>query len=296
VAMSHRVLSQRRVLIVLAVLLLVSSFLPSGLSHELWSRPRHLKDLLLTPIADPLHALSLAIRRPASSTPPMANVEAEEIARSRNYLRRLEAELKEAHDKLAQFERISALARAGQVNLRGLDLVSARVTGWEGSPIEPLLMINRGRTSRLVPNLAVSDGVNLVGYVQDVGAMTSSVVLLPSSRVPLEVRIVPPTLESPTRELPGYLQYDPRRRTFYLVCSKQADVRTGDLAHLTGGGWPDEAKGLVVGQVVGVEPYADPHFNCVLVQPMVDMRYLQRVIVLVPVEEAVPSGRAAASS
>jgi len=293
--MNHRVLSQRRLLPVLVAVLLICSFLPPGLSERLFGRPRHLKDLLLTPIADPLHALSMALRHSSPGQPLTVTADAEELARSRNYLRRLAAALREAHEKLAQFERISALARAGQLNLRGLDLVSARVTGWVGPPDQPVLMINRGRGARLTPGLAVSDGGNLVGYGQDVGPMTSSIILLTSSRAPLEVRIVPPTLESPARELPGYLEYEARRRCFFLVTAKQTDVRAGDRAHLTGGGWPDEARGLVVGQVVAVEPDSDPHFNRVLVQPMRDPRYLRRVIVLVPVEEA-PTDRATPGS
>lgn len=292
--MKHRVLSQRHVLILVAVLLGASSFLPSSASRWLWTRPRHLKDLLVAPLGDPLHALSTNLRAPATRPSPAGSEEALDLGRSRNYLRKLEAELKDAREKLAQYERISSLARAGYLSLRGLNLVWARVTGWAGSPDQPLLIINRGRKDGLTEGLAVSDGVNLVGSVQDVGPATSVIVLLTAARASLEVRIVPPTLEAPTRELPGYLQYDERRKCFYLVAPRQTDVRTGDLAHLTGGGWPDEAKGLVVGRVAAVEPDVDPHFCRVLVQPASDMRYLQRVVILVPVEEPPPPKHAAA--
>lgn len=293
--MKQAVLSQRHVLILVTGLAFVSSFLPTGVSQWLWSRPRYVKDLLLAPLCDPLHALSMNVRPRAGSSTAAGSDAALEVGRSRNYLRKLESELKEAREKLAQYERVSSLARAGLLNLRGLDLVWARVTGWSGPPDQPVLIINRGRKDGLTEGLAVTDGVNLVGTLQSVGPVTSGVVLVSAARASLEVRIVPPTLEAPTRELPGYLQYDGKRKCFYLVAPKQTDVRAGDLAHLTGGGWPDEAKGLVVGAVVAVEPDVDPHFSRVIVQPAADMRYLQRVVILVPVEESSPQKRAAAA-
>ncbi|MCC7145541.1 MAG: hypothetical protein IT443_03775 [Phycisphaeraceae bacterium] len=279
-------LTQRRVLGGMAALLLAGSFLPDPVGHVLWSRFRHLKDIAITPITDPLHSLALALRggRDTELTLEVADNRVEELRR----IRQLETELAEARETIAQYERLARMAQAGTVHMEAVDLMSARVTSWSGRSGSVVLTINRGAGDGVVKDLVVTDGVNLVGRVVDAGTMTASVGLISSEGTMLEARIVPPTAE-PKRELVGLLRYDPKedggQGAFWLSTEHQRQVEVGDLAHLSGGAWPQEAWGLVIGQVIKITGDDDPlNFKRVVVKPRVNLEYLSRVVVLVPVE------------
>jgi len=280
-------LSQRRALAVIVVLLIVSAVLPSGAGAWLSGPARQWIEALTMPLAHPLHALGVRLRgRP---TVEVADAEQQEmretLARSSNYLRQLEAELRLAREKLAQFEMLTRLDQQGRVNLQRVSFLSADVTGWSGRNPGRLLTINRGRSSGVRDDLVVTDGINLVGRVVDVGGMTASVRLITSEDRRIEVRLIPPLSAEPTRDVPGHLQPNLKKGFFTMPVEIHSPVQVGDLAHLSGGAWPGEALGFVVGQVTGFADDPDPlNFRTVVVEPAVDLVHLQRVVVLVPAE------------
>ncbi|MCC7204432.1 MAG: rod shape-determining protein MreC [Phycisphaeraceae bacterium] len=301
--MRSSLLNQRRVMGLTVILLIITSQLPGTASAWLWSGLRHFKDVLWSPMSDPLNALSVSLR--GGSAPLPAGMDQRTLADLR-YVRQLEAELDDARQKVEQYERLAGMAKAGQVNLQGVRFLSARVTAWTGRPGVTALTINKGTRQGVEPGMIVTDGINLVGRVVDAGGATAYVSLITSLTAPLEVRIVPPTMAA-TRQWPGYVQFDPNRQIFWTSVEIQQPVDVGDLAHLAGdasttglspptggtaGGWPPEAWGLIVGRVTRIERDADPlNFKRVIVEPMVNLAYLTRVVVLVPMEATAPAPR-----
>lgn len=285
------------------VLLVITSQLPGAASGWLWSGLRHFKDVLWSPMSDPLNALSSGLR---GGAPPLPAGMDQRMLADLSYVRQVEAERDEARQKVEQYERLAGMAKAGQVNLQSVRFLSARVTSWTGRPGGTALTINKGSKQGVEPGMVVTDGINLVGRVVDAGGVTAYVSLITSLTAPLEVRIVPPTMAA-NRQWPGYLQYDSNQQHFWASVEIQQPMEVGDLAHLAGdastpgvtppaggtaGGWPPEAWGLIVGRVTRIERDADPlNFKRVVVEPMVNLTYLTRVIVLVPVDAVAPSPR-----
>lgn len=279
-------LTQRRVLVLVAVACVFSSFLPEPASRFLWSRPRQVKDMLITPLTHPLHLLSIGVRGGdhALSIPIDQSASAEEIAWYRTQVQRLKAELRDADDRLRRYEALAGLSQRGWLALDDVRFVSAHVTAWGGTADRPTLTINKGRTHGVERGMVVCDEVNLVGRVVDAGPMTATVELLTVPDEPVSVRIVPTTKpgEPAADGLPLVLRYEDDRQAFTQVTEIHANVNVGDLAHLDGAAsWPREAWGLVVGQVVLIDRDEDPlNFKRLVVKPLMEPAYLRRVVVL----------------
>jgi len=278
-------LSQRRALAAIVVLLIISSMLPSGAGAWVAAAPRQWIEALTMPLAHPLHALGVRLRGQTPANDETLNHEQvlQNLAQAANYARRLEAENRQLREQIAQYEMLKRLDDEGRVNLEGVHFLSADVTGWSGRGPGRLLTINRGKNHDVQDGQVVTDGINLVGRVVDVGGMTASVQLITAEDRRIEVRITPPLSAEPTRDVPGHLQPHHKKGIFTMPVEIQSPVQVGDLAHLSGGAWPNEALGFVVGKVTSFAEDPDPlNFRTVVVEPAIDLMHLQRVVVLVP--------------
>jgi hypothetical protein len=87
------------------------------------------------------------------------------------------------------------------------------------------------------------------------------------------------TPERVARRLDRIAQFEPvgPQRLAAVVYEDMA-VDVGDLVHLKDSRWPGSAQGLVIGEVVEVEPMHDPQLRKrVIVEPRVELAHVPRV-------------------
>lgn len=279
---------QRHVLAGVVVLLLVSSLLPGGWVNSYSRAPRHLLGAITAPLTRPLKRLSDAIRRPAEvdvfGNDPSRWKDA--LESEVQYRRRLEQELREARDNIAQLSHVRQ-----HLDLSGFELKVAYVTHGSNDPAHPALTISRGRRDGLQPGFVVASGFNLVGRVTSVGPASSTVTLITAADTLLSTRIVPVTLDAPPREHLAQLRPQKGAGRFTAQANVDDPVEVGDLAHLADHFWPPEAQALVVGSVTAIEKDpSDPLLRRIIeVMPPRSLAYLDRVVVLVPTQGGVTS-------
>lgn len=295
--MTKPLLSHRRVFVIVAAGLLVSSLLPRSLASAVSAVPRHMVELLLTPIRHPLTALSAGVRPAPAARVPLP--EYDELARQylalKTLAERLEEELTRARLEVARLSNLR-----DYLKLQGVNFVPADVTARSLSSSVPVITINRGRRDGVVPGLAVTTGVSLLGAVTDSGPVTATVALLASPAARIEVELTPPTLTNPPRSLRLVLQPAGRSSTtssaaatssstpsgsFIAVIDRDARAEVGDLALLADANWPRQAQRLLVGVVTRIAKMdEDPLlYRRVIVEPIESPATLPSVTVLVPV-------------
>lgn len=284
-------LTQRRLLFLTLLLLLISSQLAPAPSRLLWAFPRHALTALLGLLSLPLKTFADSLRRP---TPPALD-RGDPTLLQRNYdalltyCRRLESELARTRQEL---DRLRQLRQ--QPRWRTVDFISADVLAWSPDSPHPTLFINVGRRHGLDLGMIVTDEavVSLLGRIASLGPSSATVELITSPRRRLEVKFKPSTPTSFSLEPPTFgIQADRTGLRFFLTAKLDAPVQPGWLAHLEDPAWPPEAQGLVVGFVQAVHPLeTDPlRFLRVEVLPLHHPARLGRVMVVVPAEHASPS-------
>ncbi len=284
-------LTQRRMLALVVTASMMAGLLPDAAARALWSRPRQIKDMLITPLTHPLHQMSLRLRGPSAQDIAPASFDATAAAEERRWyasqVQRLKAELRDAYQRLERYERHAELARRGGAAMDGpAAYTTAHVTAWGGRADQPTLTINKGRSHGLSEGMVVCDDVSLVGRIIDAGAMTATVALLTVPGQQVAVRVIP--ADHPASDgLPLVLRYEADRQAFAQITEITSPVNVGDLAHLDdASAWPPEAWGLLVGRVTAIERDEDPlNFKRLLVQPIIRGAYLRRVTILIPRDE-----------
>lgn len=292
--MKRSFLTPRRLLALLAVLLLVSSFLPvdqdsqAAEQRRAWGsrlaeRPRALVAAAISPVTRLLHALSTGLR--SQDRDPVLWDTWDDLAvrygRALQRNERLEQENTALKRQIAQLSQIREL-----FGLAGVSLVDARVNASSTDPLNPVLTINRGERHGVRRQMAVASAFSLVGEVTNVGPFTSDVRLITAPGTQLRVRLVPPTPDAAARTIEVQLERAEDGPWFEVQLGTQQPVQPGDLAHLSDPIWPTEAMGFVVGQVIEVGPDPDDplNFQRVIVKPIPPLTRLNRVTVLVPTD------------
>ena len=273
--------SRRRVLAAALGAAALTSFAPARWAAAVFDKPRHVLEAVVSP---PVHGLKLlcdALVQPGdlaytSQRPDDLRANLEEALR---YNERLRQELAEARAQIAQLSRVRE-----HMDLQGVELVWASVTGWSNDGDYPLLRLNRGAAVGLRPRQVVASGFNLVGRVVDVGPATATVHLLTAPRTHLAARLVPPFPGDPPRAVLADVHSTDDGDTFQAVVDTAEPVAVGDLAHLADDAWPPEARGLVIGKVTAVrDDPEDPTLRRrVTIQPIRPLAYLDRVVVMMP--------------
>lgn len=205
-----------------------------------------------------------------------------EAERRLQQVRALETALAEAQELIAMLTQSREM-----LQLEGVQLVPARVSGFSGDPVRPVLTIDRGTFSGVHDGAAVVSGFNLVGRVAKAYAGSADVELITAAGTKLQVRILPPRTDDVPRELVEQLELEEDGRWFEVQVEIDAAVEVGDLAHLIDERWPPAARGYVVGQVKRVAPDpANPHlFKELVIEPLPPLADLTRVTVLIPAGE-----------
>ena len=265
--------TNRRVLAAVAVLLALMSQVPSRCVRPLSDKPRDLVVALLNPLTHPLKRLSDSLRRRRD-----LDVKApldENRKQALQYMRRLEAELDDARETIAQLTQTRQI-----LGFQSVTLTPASVT----ASSDHTLTINRGRTAGLRDGLVATAGGNLVGRITHTGPVTATIQLITAPKTLLTTRIVPPVPGEPTRDL-SRVPFEAEGEFLTAVVNEDHPVQPGDLAHLDSCTWcPPEARGFVVGKVVKIEPYPDDPTlrRRLVVQPIKSLRHLSEVAVPVP--------------
>jgi len=291
--MRRSLLTPKRLLAIIAALLVVSSLLSARAATAVASVPRTIVSTAIAPANLLLYNLSRTLRGPGSDTiqwgggddqptPDQVRNLHQELGRAL----RLNEKLRQQNNRLKQ--QITQLSQIReQFGLSGMRLVSARVTAYAGDANAPVITIDRGGNVGITKGTVIASGFNLVGEVVHAGPLTADVKLITAKGTKLQVRFVPPRADAKPR-LQNARQLSLREdgRTFGVRLSTGVTVETGDLAHLADPRWPREARGFVVGQVSAVGPYEDDplSFQSVVVDPIPPLTALNEVTALVPME------------
>lgn len=282
-------LTHPRLLALTIILLVLSSFTRLQTASVIAFVPRNLVRTVANPFSQPLHSLSSTARQPAAVD--QSRLEREQLLREYNealaIAERLRQQLERANKHIADLSGIRKLVP----ELRGTTLVLSNVTGWGGGPA-PTLTINRGTRHGVQLGQAVAFEANLVGRITGAEPNSATVSLITTPGLLLDARVLPPvTGQSPRQSL---IQLQPVRgeELFIAETGRDQPISKGDLAHLYPAEvlhegethWPDEAAGLILGQVVEVAEHPDdPKLRRhVYVRPNRSLKHLTRVMVLVP--------------
>ncbi len=274
--------TQRRLLALSVVLLVIGSLLPSQIAVGISARPH---DLLIA-VTAPASWLQLKLTdvrdRPGVGPASLGHTD-DDYAQALRQNANLRARLDEANRRI---EKLSQIRRLG---LTGERLLETRVLGRSGQGGEQVLTIGAGTRDGVVRGQTVVDGVNLVGRV--VSVTPSRATVRPGATLPagLVVRVGPPKpqAERKAAQLLVKPSEDGDRFTTERV-SVSLQIQVGDWAQLDDRNWPAQAQGFVVGRVTRVvKDEEDPlQHRIVTVVPSRPLHALRDVTVLVPVHTA----------
>ncbi len=281
--MPRMALTRERTLLALILGLLILSQLPTKAAGVLWSEPAYLFRMILQPPAYALKRLSDKLRPPGSAelVPQDYTQLKSEYERLVQQSRRLEQDLLEARQ---QIEQLSGVRQRFPDTRFGL--IAAAVTNWSGDPLNPTLTINRGSEDGLRVNQPVVQGLQLVGWLEQVQPRLATVRLISRPRTKMGVRLAPPRAAESKRS-PVLLELEADATGLRLMgeLTKVENVKEGDWAHLHYDPYAMElARGFLVGQVEKIRPSPqDPHHRYqVVVRPVVGLAKLGYVSVVVP--------------
>ena len=288
--MNRPPITPKRILIAAAVLLLISSQLPTGAATTIGSIPRAFVGFISKP-ATILQRMSATLRPGRAIAPdftPGGDL-VEQLAQANVYIDTLEQEILELRDVSQSLAQIDAL-----LDLGGIRLVGANVLGFNGDLENPVITIGVGdkaggvgESTGLREGLAVVWGAGLVGRIVSTSAQTSDVQLVTAADTKLQVRIAKPYSDGVSEPLPAFIQVAEGGRAFVTEdFAVDAPVEVGDLVHLADDSWQFRARGFIVGVVTEAGPHPDrPYLNKrVVIRPTLPLPSLTRVAVLVPVD------------
>lgn len=269
--------TQRRVLILLVVLLMVSSWLPSRIARRVSSGPRDLLMAVLVPAGWLQNATA-----PITGRSDLRDRRTDRTADYDQAIRRIQnltVLLEKANKRISQLSQIRR--RHG---LQGVSLQAARIINRAGRPGHEVLTLNVGERDGLGEGMAVVDGVNLVGRI--IGVTAARATVRPINTVPshLAARVQSPTVQPDRQGAQVLLKSQEDGRRFTERVNVGHAIVAGDWAHLADRNWPDEAQGFVIGHVTEVvKDQDDPlQHRIVTVVPVRSVDMLHDVTVLVP--------------
>ena len=277
--MKRPLVTGKRLLLVVVVLLLVSCILPDRMAAAIAWGPQELVEFLLAPVTQRLHRLSVGVSSGNPAVPDLGSEQdwAGQYADARVYINQLESELSEVKNRFAQYRQVE------QIIGEAVRQEPARVTSSYGTGGKPMLAIDRGMRVGVTKGLAVVSGLRVVGEVVSAGPFNAHVQLITSHDLELRVRIAPPTPPVSPREFVEYVKFDKDRSSFVVNVAQGKPVQVGDWAFLSEDKWLREARGFLVGQVecISDDP-DDPHnYKHVIIRPLIREDSLWAVTVLV---------------
>ena len=275
-------LNQRRTLMVIAAVLLISSMLPAPIATRLAHPARAVVTLALSPFTAPLKSLSDSLRDRESTPTEVGSGEdmTTQLAQAVVVIEQLDQELQAAQQQIA------LLTQTDEIAMEGTRRIMARVASYSGNTVRPTITIDRGALKGIATDAPVVHGVNLIGLVERVYPTAADVELITAAGTRFQVRIRPPRVDSSGREVSEMIELSDDRSHFHVQLEQKEPVEVGDWVHLADSRWPPEAQGWVVGKVTQIRD--DPEnkflFKRVIIHPMEPLGALNRVTVVVPVE------------
>lgn len=282
-------LTHPRLLFFTIVLLTISTFTRRQTASAIAYLPRNLVRTVTNPFSQPLHSLSSSVRKRKATD--IQKLENEHLVRERDAALALADRLRQQLDRAHQ--QVEALSGIRKLipDQRDKPLVPCNVTGWRGGAT-PTLTINRGTQHGVQRGQVVIHEANLVGRISSAEPNSATVSLITTQGLLLDIRVLPPVSGSEPRQALLQVQPIPGKELFIADSGRDLPIAKGDLAHLyvadaTRSGdtyWPDEAAGLIVGQVVEIAEHPDdPKLRRqVYVRPKYSLQILNRVMVIVP--------------
>lgn len=278
--MRRRLLTSKHWLFLAFMLMLAASLAPQSLAAHLWTMPRHVLLLALSPLETPLHQVSDEIRAPLNPKPDLGPA----MELENNYMdllsynAKLKQELREANEFVVQLAQIRNLRKASET------LLPARVTlSTQGLEIRSLTL-GVGSTDDVRQGMVVAAGYNLVGRIASVGTHTSTVRMINSPGTFLAVTIVPPVNDNTPRQTVAHLEVAEDGMTFFARGDINDPVKKGDLAFLADDRWPTGAQGLIIGQVTAIDPDEKTPLlrTRITLTPLKALMHLGQVLVIQP--------------
>ncbi|HCD35094.1 MAG TPA: hypothetical protein DER01_21995 [Phycisphaerales bacterium] len=280
--MRRRLLTSKHGLFLAFVLMLGACMLPQSFAGSLWSSPRHLLLLGLSPLEHPLHQLSRQIRAPLDPKLDLGPA----MQLEKNYMDLLSYNAKLQQELLEAREFVNELSQLRAYRKHSEKLHPARVTlSTHGLEINSLTL-GIGQTDGVLEGQVVAAGYNLVGRIASVGTHTSTVRLINSPGTYLAVGIVPPVNDDSPRQTVAQLEISEEGQTFFARGDVNDPVKIGDLAFLADDRWLISAQGLIIGKVTAIDPDATtPLLRTRLsVTPLKSLMHLGQVLVILPEE------------
>lgn len=287
--MKRSIVTPRRALVVITLLLLVAGFLPTRAARVVTNTPNKLLETILGPVSGVFVSITTTLR-PAMPIAPVIPPDKDPnrlYMLERAYSAKLEQENALLKETLQRWNAISS-------ENRSVRLLDANVILVSNEPINPVLTIDRGAASGVREKMAVVWWESLVGRVVAVGPRTADVRLITAEQSGIEVRIAPLDPErppGPVGDIGGIneraMPYDDGAM-FYVDLDRDVPVNVGDVAHLHDRILPEEAQGFIVGQVTQIidMPENPLLLKRVLIQPTWrPLASLNRVTVLIPEED-----------
>ena len=181
----------------------------------------------------------------------------------------LQTRIMDYEHQVNEVERLRKLLGFTQAGSEGITIAEVISTS-TGTPFQSL-RISRGTSSEVQVGMPVVAAKGVVGRILRAGSKFSDVQLLSDGSFHLDVLIE----RTRTR---GVLQGVGQNRC-RLQLHRRADIRIGDTIITSGivGGFP---KGLPIGRVIKISYESDDVSQVITIQPWVDYRQLEEVVVL----------------
>ena len=294
--MKRSIVTPRRALVSITILLVVTSFLPARVAGAISSYPHH----LLVGILSPISTVFLYITTTFRPALPHTDIIAPDKDLNRRYLvdQTLIAQLEQEN---AQLKGILQRFNRMPVDPASVHLLDATVIAVSNDPINPVLTIDRGTSSGVHVGFAAVWWEGLVGRVVSAGPRTADVRLITAEEAGIEVRIVPLMQQRPPGPITDLAGLNERAMPidegsmFFVDIDKNEQVNIDDVAHLHDRLWPDVAQGFIVGQVVDIiDTEDDPLLPLLLKRVLIEPTWrplgsLNKVTILVPGRAQVPT-------
>lgn len=285
--MHRSLLTPRRILVGLAVLLLINSMLGPGYAQAVGRPLSNVVKTVLAPVTASLGAVSRTVR-PAPGPRRYANdQDLDRIIADRDQAlkdaRNLQARVRELEAENARLRNLGE-----RESRKGISLIRAGVIGFNGNQRNPVLTIDRGAKAGIDRHQAVELDGNLVGFVSNAGARTADVAVITRYGAQYRALIKSADPQDRPHELTEIVYLGADGESFYVEVNKSQGGAVGDYAHLNDdtGIYPESARGLIIGRVSRVEDSADKPLlmKRLIIRPTMPLTRLSRVEVLVPVE------------
>ncbi len=247
--MKRTLLTPRRMLALIVVLLVVSSFLGEGVAEAIAGGPRNVVSAVTSPFTSMFYALGTALRHEEPDATPWNEQRVSRAQLEREYglaLKRLDylqEKIKQLEKERARYANLRAVAEGDeQLDLSGSSFINARVTAFVGEAGSQFVTIDRGTRSGIREGTVIIQGdFNLVGKVVHAGPVTADVKIITSPGTRLEVRLVPATVNAGPQSVRVQLHVRDDGKTFETQVETDTHVQVNDLAHLVDNRWPREA-------------------------------------------------------